>query len=259
MATSSQRLNLRPTSRSMPTSSNPHLACRARDAAPDASMRANTEWKPEARGDLDEAGQQQLADAAARSWSRSTYTESSTVVRVGGPLLVRRQRGEADHRSGRRAVDGDDRREGARPRREPALLVGERPGDEVERAVAVRDLVVVDRADRLGVGDGGRPDRDRRAWPSAGDSSGARRALPTRLPWRTSTGPGCGRPQAAAMLARWFVAGPTRLATARSALLAQSAEHRHGKAGSWVRFPQRARPDGPRSRRPATVSKALAA
>ncbi len=34
------------------------------------------------------------------------------------------------------------------------------------------------------------------------------------------------------MLARWFVAGPTRLATIRSALLAQSAEHSHGKA--WV-------------------------
>ena len=46
---SSQRLNLRPTSRSMPTSSNPQLACSAREASPLASMRAIIEWKPDSR------------------------------------------------------------------------------------------------------------------------------------------------------------------------------------------------------------------
>ena len=46
-ATSSQRLNLRPTWRSMPTSWNPHLLCKARDAVPLASMRAITAWNPD--------------------------------------------------------------------------------------------------------------------------------------------------------------------------------------------------------------------
>ena len=53
---------------------------------------------------------------------------------VGGPLLVRRQRGEADHLVGRRpstatiAANAPDRAASQRP------LVVQRPGDEVERA-----------------------------------------------------------------------------------------------------------------------------
>ena len=45
-AMSSQRLNFRPTSRSMPTSSNPHERCSATDGSRVASMRAITAWKP---------------------------------------------------------------------------------------------------------------------------------------------------------------------------------------------------------------------
>ena len=44
--TSSQRPNLRPTSRSQPISSKPHLRCRAIDASWPPTIRAITEWKP---------------------------------------------------------------------------------------------------------------------------------------------------------------------------------------------------------------------
>ena len=44
--TSSQRPNLRPTSRSQPISSKPHLRCSAIDASWPPTIRAITEWKP---------------------------------------------------------------------------------------------------------------------------------------------------------------------------------------------------------------------
>ena len=46
-ATSSHLLNLRPTSRSIPTNSKPHERCRAIEASLAAEMRANTAWNPE--------------------------------------------------------------------------------------------------------------------------------------------------------------------------------------------------------------------
>ena len=80
-ATSSQRLNLRPTSRSMPTSSKPQLACSARDASPLASMRADHRVEARLAGDVDQPAEQQLCRCPRPVWSRWTYTESSTVVR----------------------------------------------------------------------------------------------------------------------------------------------------------------------------------
>jgi hypothetical protein len=44
--TSSQRLNLRPTSRSRPTGWKPQAVCRAIEAAWSPTMRPTTEWKP---------------------------------------------------------------------------------------------------------------------------------------------------------------------------------------------------------------------
>ena len=79
-ATSSQRLNLRPTSRSMPTSSNPHRACRARDgraAGLDAGHHGVEPGRPWRR----RAGWSAAAvPMPSPLRSRSTYTESSTVV-----------------------------------------------------------------------------------------------------------------------------------------------------------------------------------
>ena len=147
-ATSSQRLNLRPTSRSMPTSSKPQRACSARDAAPTASMRAITAWKPDA---LATSSRRVSSAVPMPSPPRGAVDVDRVLDRraVGRPLLVRRQRGEPDDRAA--VVDGDDGREGAGAGGQPGLLLGERPGDEVERARRRRHLEVVDRPDRLGV------------------------------------------------------------------------------------------------------------
>ena len=55
-------------------------------------------------------------------------------------------------------LDGHDGGEGAERAGEPLLLVGEGAGHQVEGGGGVLDLVVVDVADLLGVGDGGQPD-----------------------------------------------------------------------------------------------------
>ena len=95
MATSSQRLNLRPTSRSMPTSSKPHVACRAARPSPPASMRANTAWNPDAAATSSSSVSDQLADALAVAVAAHVDRVLDAGA-VGGPLLVRRQRAEAD-------------------------------------------------------------------------------------------------------------------------------------------------------------------
>src|SRR4029079_7446461 len=69
---------------------------------------------------------------------------------VRGPFLVRGERPEADDLAD--VVDRDDRGMAATVSLDPRDLVLEGPGDEVEGDRGARDLRVVDRADRLGVG-----------------------------------------------------------------------------------------------------------
>ena len=161
-ATSSQRLNLRPTWRSMPTSWNPHLLCKARDADPAGLDPGHHGVKPGFPGDVDEPAEEHRAD----SLTTRPAVDVDRVLdgrRVGGAILVRRQRREpGDGRPGMIFVDGDDRGEGSRASSQPLLLVGQRSGDEVERARRGRHLVVVDRSDSFGVVDGGGAQADPR-------------------------------------------------------------------------------------------------
>ena len=62
-ATSSQRLNLRPTSRSMPTSSKPHLAWRRRRGLAAGLDAGHDRVEAAGAGDVEHLGQQQRADA----------------------------------------------------------------------------------------------------------------------------------------------------------------------------------------------------
>jgi hypothetical protein len=73
-------------------------------------------------------------------------------------FLVRRQRPEADHPVV--GIDGDDRGEGARSCRDPILLVGQRPRHQVEGGHGMQHFVVVDRPDRLGIGERGEAEVD---------------------------------------------------------------------------------------------------
>ena len=86
-ATSSQRLNLRPTSRSMPMSSNPQRSCRAREAVPLASMRAITAWKPLAVATLEQRRQQVPTDPGALAVTPDVDRVLDRGV-VGGAVLV---------------------------------------------------------------------------------------------------------------------------------------------------------------------------
>ena len=147
--TSSQRPNLRPTSRSPPISSKPHLRCSAIDASWPPTIRAITEWKPwsvpSAAGSRAAAARRRPGPGA----SRCTYTESSTV----GAYAARGLNGESDAKPSTVVVvvDRDDRRMAARVLVDPLPLVGERARHEVERDRRLEDLDVVDRAHRLGV------------------------------------------------------------------------------------------------------------
>ena len=155
-ATSSQRSNLRPISRSTPTSSNPQRGVqRPRGLA----------------GGLD-AGEHGVEAATARRCRAARSTSSRPMPSavavaahvdrvldagaVRGALLVRRQRAEPDHRrrlaaspSGSTATIAAN---APAARRQPLLLVCQRARHQVERGRGVQHLVVVDRADRLGVG-----------------------------------------------------------------------------------------------------------
>ena len=64
-ATSSQRLNLRPTSRSIADQLEAARGVQARDAAPPASIRAITAWNPLAAATSSDLGQQHVPDASA--------------------------------------------------------------------------------------------------------------------------------------------------------------------------------------------------
>ena len=158
---------------------------------------------------------------------------------VGGPLLVRRQRGEADDLV--RPVDGHDAAK-RRPTRWPATPACslERAGHQVERGRRRR----APRGCRSAGSPRRRPPRpvgcDRRA---AGIRRG--RARPGALrhggavrPRRERARPWSAGSRRAAMLARRSAALP------RTALLAQSAEHSHGKEGVVGSIPTEGSPTG---------------
>ena len=207
-AMSSQRLNFRPTSRSTPTRRKPQASWSAREATPPASMRAITAWKP--------------ADPQAVPVPPHVHRVLDRRP-VGRPLLVRRHRGEADDLV---LPLGHEDAEGARAAGQPAALVLPRAGHEVEGGRRVVDLVVVDLPDRLGVGLHGHPDARRAAGIRRGRTCrGALRHRRRRLP----AAPGAGSAWSAGSRGRY--AGPSVRGPAAPALLAQSAEHSHGKAG----------------------------
>ena len=249
-ATSSQRLNLRPTCALDADQLEAALGVqRARRGARrldagDHRVEAGGAWRPRRGG---------TAAACPRRRPSSVPVDVHRVLdrrAVGRPVLVRRQRGEPDHAPGA-AGDGDDGREGARPGRDPALLVDPACGGRGRTwLVGAGDLEVVDGADRLGVGDGCRPERDR--------GGGHRRATVAALAVRCPHGADANidRPglwtAAGGRYAGTLVRGRTDASRhGRSALLAQSAEHSHGKAGVVGSIPTEGSTDGPRSGRPA--------
>ena len=143
-ATSSQRLNLRPTSRSTPTSSKPHASCSARDAVPLGFDPGDDRMETGIGGDADHVLHQPAPDAETRVLARHVHR-----VLHGGAVrrafLVGRQRCEADDL----VVDRrDDRGEGPRPLGDPTSLFVQRPRHQVEGAGVIADLDVVDRQDR---------------------------------------------------------------------------------------------------------------
>ena len=153
--------------------------------------------------------------AAARAATRPTPRPVAVAAHVdrvldggavGGPLLVGRQRGEADDLV---AVDGDDGGEGTGAGGQPRPLVLQRSGHQVEGGRRGLDLEVVDGPDGLGVVEGGQARARTGGQPSQGRA-------------RRSRG---GDPGACAMMR------PPACGSAAPALLAQSAEHSHGKAG----------------------------
>jgi hypothetical protein len=152
---------------------------------------------------------------------------------VSGAFLVGRERGEAKHPPCF-GVDRHDRRECSAASRQPFLLLAERARHDVERGGGVGYFVVVDLGDRRCVGAGSESDGDRgsdrlRAGHgvsviSAGSSHGyVRPAHPASVGARFR---GCERHSVG------YTCTSVRGSAAHwSALLAQSAEHSHGKAG----------------------------
>ena len=200
-ATSSQRLNLRPTSRSTPTRSKPQAACRARDAVA-AGLDAGDHGVEAAGLGGVEHGEQEgrpmpaavpVAVARRRSPRRwcgrrpapctATATRSPTTSSV--------------------ASDGDDRR-----RRRPSALASHARWSSSERgtrsnvAVRVLDLVVVDAPDRLGVASTATRMRDPgRRHPPWSSVARVRRHRRRRLPAAPGAPDRRGQPaRAAAML-----------------------------------------------------------
>ena len=174
-ATSSQRLNLRPTSRSMPTSSKPQRWCSARDAVTGRLDAGEDEVEPAALGDVEQLGEQQGADARAadgRAGRRSSPRRSCGRRPVPCRATARRsRRPRRRRRRSCRRGSGHDRGERAGSGGDPLLLLVERPRHQVERRRGVHHLVVVDRPDRFGIAGPGRSD-DHAAEPRSLETRG---------------------------------------------------------------------------------------
>ena len=212
-ATSSQRLNLRPTSRSMPTSSKPQAGVQR-----PRGRRRRPRSGPSRRGTGPRGDVEQLGRASSlpmpRPWRSASHVHRVLDRRpVGGPLLVRRQRGEADDRRRRR-------RRRRSPRRRPIALGQPRlPGRSSDRGT--RSNVAVEcvaprgcRSARIALGVG-RP----RPAGCVIDAAGTAVAMPGRAPLaqcaaQATAAPGIGRAwtphRAAAMLARLGLAARAR-------------------------------------------------
>ena len=205
-ATSSQRLNLRPTSRSMPTSSNPQAAWSAREAVA-AGLDAGHHGV--------EAGLGSATSTSASSRSvptprpvRSRRRTPSPPPSCGRPPAPCTATARRTRRPRRRRRLGDDGAKAPDRAGQPGSLVVQRAGHQVERGRGVLDLVVVDGPDRP---------RRRRRWPAGcvivagvghrrGDASGLGRR---RTPCRGDRRPGpAWSAAAAAMLARRSAALP---------------------------------------------------
>ena len=233
-ATSSQRLNLRPTSRSMPTSSNPQRSCRARLAGPtglDAGQaRRGTRRLWPTFHDVGRAG-------GGRCPRRPAFASHVHRVLHRGAVLQPAPRTATATRAPTTTPAPDDSSTATMAEERPraglanhARCSGERAGNEVERGRRGRDLEVWNTA-----------------WIAAASVTSARRMR------RSATAPdGYWRPlvPAGIVLTSLFASGlgrqpPVVAATGRrdavglaaagrgpvSALLAQSVEHSHGKAG----------------------------
>ena len=218
-ATSSQRPNLRPTWRSTPTRSKPHARVqRARRHA--ARLDAGDHGvEPRVTGDVDEAGRGAGARCRARC-GRGARTRSPRrwCGRRPAPCTATATRSRRPgHRPAVTIEHGHDRAERPGPGRQPRPLVVERAGHEVERRGAGGDLAVVDRHDRLGVV-GGRQSDGR---------VGHGRAMVIRRLAAEPEAPGGIVTRGGTLPAS--VRGSAALRN--TALLAQSVEHSHGKAG----------------------------
>ena len=219
-ATSSQRLNLRPTSRSMPTSSKPHERWRAIEASLDASIRANTAWKPDCRRPrraARSAAACRCPGRCGRGGRRPSPRRWCGTRRAPCTATASRSR----RRSPISSVGStrDDRRERPAAGGDPLLLILERARHEVERG------------SRVGAPRGCRSCGSASASP--GDAS--RSVIDCVLASSTGADGSCGnagnpvvdgtrRRRYASRLACGYDRAPA------IALLAQSVEQRHGKA-----------------------------
>ena len=95
-AVSNQRLNLRPTSRSMPTRWNPHASWSAREAVAAGFDPGHHSMEAAGLGGVQQAGEEGLADAEALAVPAHVDGVLHRGA-VGGALLVRRDRREPDH------------------------------------------------------------------------------------------------------------------------------------------------------------------
>ena len=153
-STSSHRPNFLPTSRSVPTSSNPHDRCSAIEASWSPTILAITEWKPCVRARATSSERSALPTPLAAEGLRDVdRVLDGRRVRRAGP--VGREGAEADDA---RADLGDDERVHAGVLRHPLAVLGDAPFDEVERDRRPGDLGVVDGTDRLGVSSARRAD-----------------------------------------------------------------------------------------------------
>ena len=226
----------------MPTSSKPQLACSARGRRR-ASMRAITAWNPEPwRSRRGRA-------APCRCPPLGCRVDVDRVLdgrAVGGRSLYGES--EAKPTTVPSVVDGDDGGERPGAASQPRCC-SSRSGTRSNVLVVVRHLEVVDRADRLGVAELGRRTL---IGATAGEGSGA--APQVRCVDR------CGPP----MASRGLRPAGRRGASRRKALLAQSAEHSHGKAGVVGSIPTEGstmRPASPgrRARQPGGVAQLVRA
>ena len=147
--TSSQRPNLRPTSRSVPTTSNPSAgAARSR-------RRGRRRCGPSPRGTRAPSATASSSPSTARRrpwpwWSRRDVDRVLDRGRVRRPVLVRRQRAKPTTVA---AVARRRRRRGRRDRPRATPAAPRASGARGRTSPSTRDLEVVDRPDRLGVVD----------------------------------------------------------------------------------------------------------